>query len=284
MNAPLLQQQVVLSVTKNMVQLIDLICEGPQKLDDVPLNTSFVITGRYPVPMEVKSKALVQRIDLKTIHEEADIIIHQRVVALAGMGCNIINVICTEDTYVCTTLPLLSVSLIIEPTSRSRSSIDIGTTVAKQSGIVSQLIAAHAVSGCDTVECCLGIGKTNVVEALLAGIELNHLGDLKDSLDHAMKESTHLIGACYGRKCDPSDTMYSVRYKVWVSRTGRKGASILPKLKSLPPTTEALRENVKRAHFQACIWKSAVQQDPSELDPLDTRRTNRCILLSVTTK
>ena len=45
MNAPLPQQQVVLSVTKNEVQLIDLMCEELQKLDDVPLNISLVITG-----------------------------------------------------------------------------------------------------------------------------------------------------------------------------------------------------------------------------------------------
>ena len=46
MNAPLPQQQVVLSVTKNKVQLIDMICEELQQLDDVPLNTGLVITGR----------------------------------------------------------------------------------------------------------------------------------------------------------------------------------------------------------------------------------------------
>ena len=77
-------------------------------------------------------------------------------------------------------------------------------------------------------------GKLKVVKALSAGIELNHLGDPKASLDDVMKESTHFIGAWYGQKCDPSDTMYSVRYKVWVSRSGRKWARILPKLKSLP--------------------------------------------------
>ena len=98
---------------------------------------------------------------------------------------------------------------------------------------------------------------------------LNHLGDPKASLDDVMKESTHFIGACYGEKCDPSDTMSSIRYKVWVSHTGQKGASILPKLKSLPPTVEAFRENVKRAHLQACIWKAALQQDPPELDRLE---------------
>ena len=85
MNAPLSQQQVVLSVTKNKVQLIDLICETLQQLDDVPLNTSLVITGRSHAAMEVRSDALVQRFDLKTAHEEADVIIPQQVVALADM-------------------------------------------------------------------------------------------------------------------------------------------------------------------------------------------------------
>ena len=56
-----------------------------------------------------------------------------------------------------------------------------------------------------------------------------------------------------------------------LSRIGRKGASILPKLKSLPPTVESFRENVKGAHFQACICKAALQQDPPELDPLEFR-------------
>ena len=147
------------------------------------------------------------------------------------MGCKTINVTC-GDTDVFVLLAhyfaeeSLSMSLIMESTSRSRSSIDIGATVAKHSGIVPQMIAAHAVSGCDT--------------------------DPKARIDDVMKESTHFIGACYGQKCDPSNTISSFRYKVWVSRTGRKGASILPKLKSLPPTVEAFRENIERAHFLAC--------------------------------
>ena len=65
----------------------------------------------------------------------------------------------------------LSVPLIMDLTDRSRSSIDIGATVAKHSGIVPQLIASHAVSGCDTVSCYHGIRKTKVVKALSAGIE-----------------------------------------------------------------------------------------------------------------
>ena len=98
--------------------------------------------------------------------------------------------------------------LIMEPTSHSRSSIDIRATVAKNSGIIPQLIAADAVSGCDTVGCYYGIVKTNVVKALSAGIELNHLGDPKASLDDVMKESTHFISACYEQKTYSPDKLH----------------------------------------------------------------------------
>ena len=122
-----------------------------------------------------------------------------------------------------------------------------------------------------------------MVSDMSAGIEQSYLEDPKASLDGAMKESTHFIGACYGHNFDPSDTMSSFLYKVWVSRTRRNGASIFPKPRSLSPTTDALRENIKRAHFQACIWKAALQQDRPELDQLqfglDIRRTIRCIFV-----
>ena len=69
--------------------------------------------------MEVRTKALVQRIDLKTTHEEADGIIPQQVVALADMGCKLINVICDDkDVFV---IIAYFFSLIMEPTSHSRS-------------------------------------------------------------------------------------------------------------------------------------------------------------------
>lgn len=40
----------------------------------------------------------------------------------------------------------------------------------------------------------------------------------------------------------------------------------MPKLMSLSPTSEAFAENVKRAHFQAFIWKAALSEDPPHLD------------------
>ena len=90
--------------------------------------------------MKVRSKALVQN----TTHEEADGIIPQQEMALADVGCKTINVISDDtDVYVLLAhyiaVDSLSVSLIVDPTSHSRSYIDIGATVAKHSGIVQQL-------------------------------------------------------------------------------------------------------------------------------------------------
>jgi len=38
------------------------------------------------------------------------------------------------------------------------------------------------------------------------------------------------------------------------------------KLKSLPPTNEALMENVKHAHLQTCIYKAALDEDPPDMN------------------
>ena len=76
------------------------------------------------------------------------------------------------------------------------------------------------------------------------------------------------VTACYGQKCEVHETMTDVRYKVWVSKTGRKSTCLLPKLKAIPRTNEAFKENSKRAHFQACIWNSVLNEEPPNLDPL----------------
>ena len=46
----------------------------------------------------------------------------------------------------------------------------------------------------------------------------------------------------------------------------KKTAKKVPSLCSLPPTTAAFKENVKRAHLQAAIWIKATE-DPPNVDP-----------------
>ncbi|KAL8566826.1 hypothetical protein ACOMHN_052224 [Nucella lapillus] len=52
----------------------------------------------------------------------------------------------------------------------------------------------------------------------------------------------------------------------WAKKTSKCAGA--PKLCSLPPTTEAFVENMKRAHFQVAQWYAALESDPP-LGPLD---------------
>ena len=65
-----------------------------------------------------------------------------------------------------------------------------------------------------------------------------------------------------------TSNMSEVRGEVWSRRMGRKNVTKAPELKSLPPTKEAFKENVKRAHIQTAIWKSSLQSEPPALDPV----------------
>ena len=51
--------------------------------------------------------------------------------------------------------------------------------------------------------------------------------------------------------------MSLARIDVWLRKMAKPKLSKTPELKSLPPTTEAFEQNVRRAHILTAIWKSA---------------------------
>ena len=70
--------------------------------------------------------------------------------------------------------------------------------------------------------------------------------------------------ACYGQqRCH---LMTEARQQMWFSKISRSKASA-PKLCSLPPTSEAFKQNVARAHLQVAIWLYALDPNPPVLDP-----------------
>ena len=79
-------------------------------------------------------------------------------------------------------------------------------------------------------------------------------------LPAVIEQASLFMTAYYGQK---SDTMSNARLTAWAAKTG-KGQVSTPRLCSLPLTTEGFVENVKRAHHQASIWRSA-KEEP-ELD------------------
>ena len=62
--------------------------------------------------------------------------------------------------------------------------------------------------------------------------------------------------------------MSEARNMSWTAKVG-KGNTSTPHLNNLPSTTEAFIENVKQAHFQACVWKHALHSAPPPINPLN---------------
>ena len=56
--------------------------------------------------------------------------------------------------------------LVMEGTSRGSTAVDIKETVIKHDVIVDGLLAAHAISGCDTSSQPFGIGKMKMLRVL----------------------------------------------------------------------------------------------------------------------
>ena len=96
-------QKVVLAVTYNKIQLVDVIVETlrAQKQQLSSTNHKLVVTGRDPVPVEISHGMTIRREDLRNAHEEAgDIIIHH-VLSIVESSRNYINIsVISDDTDV----------------------------------------------------------------------------------------------------------------------------------------------------------------------------------------
>ena len=79
-----------------------------------------------------------------------------------------------------------------------------------------------------------------------------------DSSD-VMEQVIKFTAKCYGQpmaKCTSE-----ARINMQIVQIGKTEVTCVPKLASLPQTTEAFMENVKRAHLQTFLWKNALLLD-----------------------
>ena len=143
-----------------------------------------------------------------------------QILQIAQLGSvKTIKVIC-DDTDVFVLLvhfcsqEKLNCALIMEATSCERISVGIQATVKKHAAIVPNLLAAHALTGCDTVAKLQGIGKGTMINKLVKqGHAFQYLGELDSSFDKVMAEATKFISACYGSK--ERDDLSKARVELW---------------------------------------------------------------------
>ena len=79
---------------------------------------------------------------------------------------------------------------ILAGTSSERAVIDIAATCRKHVVIVPHLLAAYALSCCDTVANLSGIGKATIVKKLQNGHTLDNIGAKDANIDGVIIETT----------------------------------------------------------------------------------------------
>ncbi|XP_066927982.1 uncharacterized protein [Clytia hemisphaerica] len=289
LDSPLPTREIVMKSSKNKIQVIDIVSKYIIEMLTIHrFSKRFVVTCSEATPIQVENGVITTRDDLKSYHEEADVNIIKQAMKCAEEGQSPIKVIC-DDTDVFVLLASyvhkysVEALVVMESFSDARALININQTAEKHADIMPSLIAAHALSGCDSVPKMLGIGKKKVKNALKKGYKLESLGNINASEESILEDSTKLIAACYGIKLDEPD-LSKARFFLWAKRTKKKLSTTLkpPKLESLPPTTEVFLLNVLRAHYQACIWNSCLDERPPEMDPTKYGWTkddiNECLL------
>ena len=108
---------------------------------------------------------------MQTNHEEADNILAHQMVVVASEENKGVSVI-SDDTDVFVLLlhhyvkQKLTGVVIMESPIKDRVTIDIKASAIEHRNIIPDLLAAHALSGCDTTACYFGIGKDTIVKTL----------------------------------------------------------------------------------------------------------------------
>ena len=153
------------------VKLINIICEELQNdkdfIDSFSHEHTLLITGEDD-PVEITRGRVIPRPGIFTSHEETDNIIIQQIMAVEqGAECLCVM---ADDTNVYILLlqyynqKELNILMFMESSVHGRQTTDIRATAKEHANILLNLLAAHGLSGCDTVAPCYGIGKIKILK------------------------------------------------------------------------------------------------------------------------
>ena len=131
-----------------------------------------VATVEEPASVEVTSAVTTKHEDLRTNHQEADNRLAHQMIVVASEGNKGVSVI-SDDTDVIVLLhhyieQKVNGVVIMESPVQEGATIDIRATAEDIKHIISDLLAAHALSGCNISACYFGIGKGTVVKVIRA--------------------------------------------------------------------------------------------------------------------
>lgn len=137
----------------------------------------------------------------------------------------------------------------------------------KLGGTITKMLPAfHSITGCDSVSSFSGIGKRTAFNVLKQKKEqLLDLLDFGDSpvldVQSEYTQACILFVCSLYNKCGDRYDIDTIRYKCFTQKNKSP--------EKLPPTLDALVHHLKRACYQAFIWKNACQPKLSLPSPVD---------------
>ena len=117
------------------------------------------------------------------------------------------------------------------------------------SDVRDNMMAAYALTGCDTTSGLFRITKSRAVATLeTSKYEISGLGDVDDPLNlHCREECHRFLAGLYG----DYPNLTEARYKSYANRITKTESQ-------LPPSANAADYHIKRAAYQLILWKSAL--------------------------
>ena len=185
-------------MTENKNQLIN-ICEELQTdkdfIDSFSHEHTLLITGEGD-PVEITRGRVIPRPDMSSSHEEADNIIIQQTFMAVNQGAECLSVMADDiDVYILLlhyyNQEELNIPMFMESSVHGKQTIDIRATAKEHASILPNLLAAHGLSGCDTVALCYGIRKMKILKTLTQGNHsLSCVGDSNANWPDVVKQAT----------------------------------------------------------------------------------------------
>ena len=242
---------------ENKASLVNFLCTEISQMYRGHPRKELVLSGGFNDPMKVWSSTDRHLAGLASDHEEADtrILLHARDATIRGYQQ--INVVC-RDTDVLVLLvahlPNLSPDVWMFTGTAKRKLYVPVHQIRLSEDKRSSLLAFHAITGCDTTSQFVGIGKQSAWSTFVTcpGL-LQDLGRDECPDDKVLSDAEAFICKLYSHG---TDEVLINSERAAAFRRAKKS------LDGLPPTQDALHLHIKRAHYQAFIWKKALAPCP----------------------
>ena len=139
----------------------------------------------------------------------------------------------------------------------------IGDREVSTDELCEALVGYHAFTGCDSVSTFAGKGKKKAWKIVQSSAEyveaFRNLGKFWDISTELLDTLEMFVCKLYC-KSGGSD-LNELRYKIYCSKRGKLTCD------DLPPCNSAFVQHCKRANYQSCIWRHALQPTPDIPSP-----------------